>query len=433
METLIHREALDRMKTVSIVAMIFIHCLMFYSFFNKIEPLTDELSLINKLLLSLSIFSLCLPALAGAELRIRISGYLKNGRLIGFPTKEFGKLLVIIALIDPIKSSLSSGFFYGLRWDVLPLICFSIYFILRFLESFSLKSLALIVFPLIIFLEPQVINILKPFAITSKEAALQFSRSSSYFVPMFLALLVLILAGWSILTNIIFNQMKSRIIYFLKIALLSTFSYFFIKYWTGSPMYAAAIWNMPMASLVELKEIGGHIWPIFPWMGLVLAGFFYQHIILLEESKKNNMLDFGKWLFALAFLFFIIFLVKFFSFYHDLLSHQNYFTSGIFQGGWKLCIMVIIFYICFHFLTYKLTQKFFTRGVIFRLIGSGSLIIYAVHFVLAANIARMMSGFDLGEIGFLLYFIFITVISFAISGFIIYLYQSKIIIGYYKK
>ncbi|MCB0379449.1 MAG: hypothetical protein KDD33_13225, partial [Bdellovibrionales bacterium] len=72
------RSALEKAKVVSIVAMIFIHCLLFFSLYNDLAPLPSASSLKNKFIICLSFFGLCLPALAGAELRMRIQPFLEN-------------------------------------------------------------------------------------------------------------------------------------------------------------------------------------------------------------------------------------------------------------------------------------------------------------------------------------------------------------------
>ena len=124
--------------------------------------------------------------------------------------------------------------------------------------------------------------------------------------------------------------------------------------------------------------------------------------------------------------------MKHFSFYYQLLSPKNYFTSSVFQGGWRLALVTISFYICFHYGSYQLSKIWRSNGLVFRLISSGILIIYLVHFILVARMAPLVAKFFHGEMNFFLFFLGILSISLAISGFLVYLYQSKITVRYVR-
>ena len=423
------QDTLNKMKLVATTAMMFIHCLLFYSFYNKVDHL-PALSFKVKMILTWSLVSLSIPAMAGAELRVRIRSYLQKGKLVDFPEIDFFKILLILALLDTVKSVISSGFDFGLRWDALPLIAIGALLILVYIKRFTVSSLY-IIFPFCFILEPRVKQLLEPFAILTNRAASSFRYSSTYLIWMYACIAILGLLIWKIFDN--FILIKNKFNRLLKIFLILFFYYTLISHFESNPIFAAAVWNLPFGGMVELGEIGGHIWSIFPWGGVVLGGFLYQHLFEQVCNKDRQ----SYWPFGIvtssACLIMIIFLWRYFPLYYALLSPIHYFSSGVFQGRVWLSLVVLSFYICLHFITFFLSQLWPTSdNLIVRFFGSGMLINYIVHFILAAKLAPVAARLFNGKLGVINYYIFISLNTFAISFLLIYLYQSRLTFSYTK-
>ncbi len=206
------------------------------------------------------------------------------------------------------------------------------------------------------------------------------------------------------------------------------FIYFFSTHWMDSIFYSAEIWNLPFASTVGIEGVRGHLWPIFPWSSLVVIGFIFQHVLETKIQLVKGKLSFATGLFWVSLLVFTIFFIFEFQFYYQLLSQKNYFSYRVFQGGWKLSVWVGCFYICFHYLTFILSQYWKTGTSIVKFFGGGILIIYVIHFILAAKLAPALAQLTGGKLSFPSFFLLILVLALALSGLIIYLYQSRIYI-----
>lgn len=430
MNTIVYQDTLSKMKMLSIVSMIFIHCVLFYSLFNDFQ-LLPQLDFKLQFGLTLSLFSLCIPGLAGAELRLRLDRFIINDKVRSISLGKIIHLFLFLTLLESVKSWIASGFEYTFRWDVLPLISISSIFIILFIKKIDLNSLYLIM-PLFFLLEPFLNSIFKPLTLISENEVVKFYKSSS-FQFVLITYLIIFISSFNQLVKMTFKIEKhSYLLMILKWALFLTFGLLFTYYWNHSAMFSAAIWNLPFASFVELGEVGGHIWPIFPWAGLVMSGFLFQDL-LKKQIKIVKLFLLCDLIALFAFIIFLYFSFFRFRDFYNLLSPVNYFSSNIFKGGSWLALFVISFYICFHYLTYRLSQFWQTdRNLLFRFVNSGILIIYVIHFILAARLSPVLAQLFHGKFGFFNFFILITITTLLISALIIYLYQSRITITFKK-
>lgn len=412
-----YETALDFLKTLGILTMIIVHCRFFYSFGYQFLDVSGDKIIRNFFALT-GLFSLVLPCLAGSELFFRLRPHLIAGRLKKQSMRLIFPLLVFVAMLDPFKAWFSEGFVYFPRWDVLPMICATIAIMIYFLEKFRIQWLTLLL--MVVLILPQLFKgHLQSLVVSTPEEMMKLHTIwyNPIVLILFLFCLWILVVKWT--SSFIRRAKQANLLAMILFLPLMGMTYY---YWQRSPSFVAAIWNLPIGALISLDPVGGHIWPLLPWSSMVIFGFLVQWFICYKPYPKWNTAAY----FVVISLF-ILFLTTFFDSYTKGVHWRTGYQSQIFSINPIGIIGILAFYatICVMSLNYIVPYLSGRVRALLQFFSSGILILYLVHFILAARLAPIFFKRIGGQEGYFYFVFFVYFASIMAALLLILLYRAK--------
>lgn len=417
---ILNRTDLSLVKFVAVFVMIITHCRFFYSLYYNFEgEIKSNPDFFTQLMMMTGLISLCIPLIAGQELYERVQKYLVGGRLRNFPSAQFFSLLLIVAFLDPLKSILAEGLIYSFRWNALPLISFSLFLILEINKRLAVNWIFIFT-PLILIASYFLTPLAQSFASLSPRDYSLLLSSSVKDAVLIVFYLFLFAAFMKIKGNLILFKGKaaSVILWFCFLLLLSNVYWA----WQVSPSFVVSLKNLPLGSLAYLGKNGGHIWPVFPWASLVFFGYWFQWSQHKARSKETLHLAFA----SLSFVWLVCSFQYFFANYVKLLDPKSGYSSAVFSLPVQFFPTVFALYTMVFYLLKFFASESMIKNPFMKMISSGILIVYVVHYILAAKLAPVISMKVHGVSGYGLYVFLVYLLTIGFSGLMVYLYQNPI-------
>lgn len=411
---------------IALIAMTFIHCRFFLSLHRDPSKLPIQLDpeRINYLSL-LGLVSLGLTAAAGAALRLRWNSYLAYKQMASVKLAPFLMFLIPLFFIDSAKNLLTAGVHSTLRWEALPFFGASVVWILILLKLRLTPWVLGLLTAFLCFILFPFRNVLEGLLIVSPGQLMGFYRSPLQLPAMMTFALLLALAGGMLVQRLPSQQRLLRLGSSI-LVLLAVLS--FIQTWRGSASYAAAIWNLPGAMFFDLGEVGGHIWPLVPWVLLPVGGFVWQDFRLQVKSQTWRVLALG-----LVSAFFLFFLWDLFPAYYLLHDPTRLYSSQIFSTNPQTVLGLLSFYVLLSELIASLSRRMPLRIPYETALFSGGLIYYATHYMVAFWLARLFArSFGNPAISYFAFSLATVALSTGLSLFLILLHQGKIVFFFRK-
>ncbi len=380
--------AIEVMKFLGIMAMVTCHCFFFlHRFYPHIFQI-PELSLYGRFFYFMGFGSMMLPAIAGIVFRDTLDKYFYLGKIRSFPMHKLIQSVLLLGFLDSLKTAITFSYSNAFKWDVLHFMGLCFFLLALFLQYFSVSRLILVILLalLLSIFDPQIyFHIFRSIFI--------FEYRPDYIItPVIYWSLAIVFAVFLIgvylkfVINISRGHRLRRGVVGLAFALTSLYMWTqFCVLLQVHPYFLSIIWNLPLSIFIQMGQVGGHIWPLFPWFVLVALGFVLRHY--RHKILSSSFMSWGLLLSCGGLFFYFIFFQL--QVYQKLFSGFDFFGSSYFKPNtWllaELCFALIFLYIS--------CEKIFRRFKIFwsvvRDFSDGILFVYLFHFLL---VFKLMPG-----------------------------------------
>ncbi len=380
--------AADVLKFMGIIVMIIAHCFIFlYRIFPPPEGMYHP-GLMQKLFYFNGFYSLILPAVAGVVFRDTVSPYWENGKICNLPLHRIIGFFLLLSFLESTKNALTFGLIYAFKWDVLHFIGLSFVFITIFLTYFSFRWLSL--FAVFIWLLTYVYSTLSPndvgpilmkyFYFTPVQSSDITELKVGICSLIFLSLCSLV--GFFYLRDRNFSYKtisRKNIIRILFVFLSIIGTYLFYSEMKSNSVFFGIVWNLPLSIFVEIGQVGGHIWPMIPWLSLVILGFVAKDIQVLLFSKLWQRILVIVVLYTIFFRFFLYSIDS----YQQLFSQGTFFGAKYFAPEPFILFQVYCFFLCVFYLFDLIFSRFQIHSSLIKQISQAILPVYLIHLFLA--------------------------------------------------
>lgn len=371
---------------IGLLAMILVHSFLVITRGIGHKFSFQDLSLLQSIVLGTGIISFGLPAVAAIRFYDRIQAYLVDGKLRNFPASKFAGLMIFICVLECVKNGLAYGQTAIFQWDAIHCITLSFFLIILTLLFLRIEFLyvffCLILIGLFFFKAPAANWMIYP-----SDISLYFFDNKNIFFILTVLLLILLLfflLWWTFLKKMIFFQHAPKMWFVVYIFfVISTLSQVYYEI-ENSKTIAAFFWNLPTSILIQNGQLGGHLWPLFPWFGLVMAGFLIQHLFKSIKMKKF-FIFMGLGISGLVFCAFVVSSYKIFI---NLLSESQILTAQLYAPRFSIFIGMLSFFLFIYFLCQIVVFYFKPKSEFIRDFSEAILFIYIIHSILANYLAR---------------------------------------------
>ncbi|MGE3771039.1 MAG: hypothetical protein AB7G06_08840 [Bdellovibrionales bacterium] len=276
---------------------------------------------------------LALPMTAGAVLRLTTQVDTMQNRAINIPWSAIGWTMLVLALIESTKHALmwQAGHFF--MWDVLHLVAVSVLLTLA-IARFSIPLLWSIALA-IIFVTPFLIDMLAPIETQIPVPPDSLDWLAGAILSVITAFIVLLIVR-SIVRHPAITQ-RYRVRTSLAVALLGIgIIGLLIAYMPTTHLTLRSLSLLPLGAAIGTMT-GGHIWPLFPWAGCIMAGFLIYDLIVRKNASPRFMIS--------LFLIGAALLVFFFRYYGPLFfvtfSDHSFTSAAFFNRSPSAPLMVV--------------------------------------------------------------------------------------------
>lgn len=362
--------SIDLLKFFGVISMTFSHCFFFIYRLKPDQNFFFDDSFWGKTLFYNGFNSLVLPCLAGVSFYETMNPYFRAGEFRNVPVLKIFRLLVILAFIESIKNFLTFGLSAAFHWEVLHFISLSFALILIILVLGRLKNLVQITFGFIL------LNVALDIGFKNSYVFSNDLGMSTYgdFQNIILIVSLFLLCFWLFFEKHI-HFIKKIILTLAFMFLVSVTLYFnFI-----SRDVFVSLYNLPLSIFVQIGQIGGHIWPLFPWFVLVSYGFLLHYAVTKNIFKHYQLIA----LYIFCYIAFIYFYFFNYDSYRLLLNKDHFFTSGFFKPNSYILFLLLCFYTCIYSLYHFVFKYVRLKNRIVKETADGILIYYFIHIFIA--------------------------------------------------
>lgn len=366
----------DLFKFLGALAMVTCHCFIFLVRGLPADRAPQVSMDINPHFFLPGFMSMALPALAGYGFKKFLNPYLADGYLLNLKTGNIFKLLVGLILLDAVKNGFLFGFIHAFKWDVLAFVVATLLIVIAVLKKAGMKGLWYLVgFNFLVILAYGFF----PIWISLSE---DFVKWILGFPKLVLFLPFSVLAAglfWWIWNFDVQDsrQKKYKQILGVSFAILIAVNVF--RSQSHEPYFWASLLKLPLSIFVQLGQGGGHIWPLFPWMLLILAGFIFAYYETWIFKKWQNAFA----VYAIAQITFNSVLFGQFNAFRNAVSVADFFSSSFFEPRWQVLSLMITFFISAMIGYHYLLKWIRIRSAFIKSYSDGILLFYFVHLIVA--------------------------------------------------
>ena len=395
----------DLFKFLGALAMVTCHCFIFLVRGLPADRAPQVSMDINPHFFLPGFMSMALPALAGYGFKKFLNPYLADGYLLNLKTENIFKLLVGLILLDAIKNGFLFGFIHAFKWDVLAFIVATLLILMVVLKKAGMKGLWYLV--ALNFLVIVAYGVL-PVWVSLSDSFVKWALS---FPKLFLFLPFSVLAPglfWWIWNFDIQGTKQKKYKQLLGALLSVAIAWNVFQSQIHEPYFWASLLKLPLSIFIQLGQGGGHIWPLFPWMLLVLCGFIFAYYEEWIFKRWQNALV----VYVLAQVVFNSVLFGQFKAFRSAVSVADFFSSSFFEPRWQVLSLMMTFFISAMIGYHYLLRWIRLRSTFIKSYSNGILLFYFVHlivaYVLLAPSIKLFPGLSV----YTLYPIVVNIISY---------------------
>lgn len=411
--------SVDLLKFFGVISMTFSHCFFFLYRVHPNQNFFYDNSFWGKTLFYNGFNSLVLPCLAGVSFYETLSPYLRAGEFRSIPVVKIMKLLIILGFIESLKNFFTFGLSAAFHWEVLHFIALSFGVMLLFLTQTNMATF--FQFVLALFSLNVITDVI--FNKTYNFYPQAELGATAYWLNVVYIALLLIGSFWLFFKT---KNKTKKILLGLLFVLLFAVSVF---YNYSSSEVLVSLNTLPISIFVQLGQIGGHIWPLFPWFILVAYGFLLHHAVVQKIFKRYQLVLLYFACYACFFYFY------FFQYdnYRSLLNKDYFFTSGFFKPNSYIVFQLLCFYTCVYSLYHVAFNFIKIRSRFIKEVSDGILVYYVIHIFLAWKLLpSFVFVIDSKWLGFI-YPICIFFLTYTFVSAYLFFSQKKIQVNLAKK
>lgn len=395
----------DLFKFLGALAMVTCHCFIFLVRGLPAERAPQVSMDINPHFFLPGFMSMALPALAGYGFKKFLKPYMSQGYLLNLKTANIFKLLIGLILLDAIKNGILFGFIHAFKWDVLAFVVSSLLVLMWVLKKYGMRGVwGLVAFNLLVMISygfsPIWLSLSEDFVRKSLELP-----KVVLFLPFAIAAAGLFFWIWSFDLH---SKKSSKYQKVLGVLIALVIGVQVFREQIQEPFFWASLVKLPISIFIQLGQGGGHIWPLLPWMLLILAGFIFAYYEdWIFKSWKHALVVYGS-----AQLIFNLVLFNFFKSFRTAVAVEDFFSSSFFEPRWEVLSLMITFFMSAMIGYFYFLKWIPIRSKTIKMYSNGILLFYFVHLVVAYLLLqpaiRLFSGLSV----YTLYPIVVNVISY---------------------
>lgn len=395
----------DLFKFLGALAMVTCHCFIFLVRGLPAERAPQVSMDMNPHFFLPGFMSMALPALAGYGFKKFLTPYMSDGYLLNLKTANIFKLLIGLILLDAIKNGLLFGFIHAFKWDVLAFVVSSLLLLMWTLKKYGTKGVwGLVAFNIAIIIVYAFFPVWLSLSEVFVKNVLELPK-----IVLFLPFSVLAGGFFFWIWNFDLQTKRTRKYQTLLGAVLGlAICVQVFKEQMQEPFFWASLIKLPISIFVQLGQGGGHIWPLFPWMLLVIAGFLFAYYESWIFKNWKNALG----VYAAAQVVFNAVLFNYFKSFRTAVAVEDFFSSSFFEPRWEVLSLMITFFISAMIGYFYFLRWVPIRSKTIKMYSEGILLFYFVHLVVAYVLLQPAIQLFPGLYVYTLYPIVVNIISY---------------------